>query len=227
MRCILYNLKRDNFKEIYKAKGFKQPDVAKGIGVSLDTVKSWTRTGSTISPDETNIKSLIKFLQCRIEDIAEIDPAFVQNNDEFDDIIMVPMVNIKAGAGAEGLLPDFISSERIPIWTKLLNGVNPKNLTMFQVVGDSMAPDISPDDWVMIDMVNGRHFDPVDAIYLINRDGSIQIKRLAFKGAKGIDIISTNKEYRIENTITDNIELFVIGKLYRHIRTLGALAIKE
>lgn len=72
----MYNLKREIFKEFYKSKGFKQPDIAKGIGVSLDTVKSWTRTGSTTSPDEGNIKALAKFLQCKIEDIAEIDKEF-------------------------------------------------------------------------------------------------------------------------------------------------------
>lgn len=223
----MYKLKQEEFKRRYKEAGYKQDTIAKKLGVSLDAVKNWTRKdGNARIPDNDNIKAIAKALKCSVEDIAEIDPAF-KNKDDFDGITMLPIVDIKAGAGAEGLLPDFITHERVPIWSKFLNGINPKNLAIFQVVGDSMAPDINPDDWVMIDMVNGRYFEPVDAIYLINRDGSIQIKRLAFKGAKGIDIISTNKEYRTENTIDDNIELFVIGKLYRHIRTLGALAIKE
>lgn len=223
----MYKLKQSETQERYKSLGYTMDSLAIASGIKSNTLKSWFRKdGNARNPDSENLKKLCKVLKCSVEDIAEIDPAF-QNSSDFDGVTMIPMVDIKAGAGAEGLLPDFITSERVPIWTKFLNGINPKNLAIFQVVGDSMAPDINPDDWVMIDMVNGRHFDPVDAIYLINRDGSIQIKRLAFKGAKGIDIISTNKEYRIENTIADNIELFVIGKLYRHIRTLGALAIKD
>lgn len=207
--------------------GLKQKDVVKFLGESQSAVSKW------LSENEETRNSIPISILTKISELLNVDVAYligVQDSkkaDIVDGISMVPIVDIKAGAGAEGLLPDFITHERVPIWSKFLNGINPNNLAIFQVVGDSMEPTIRPDDWVVIDMVNGRQFEPVDAIYLINRDGSIQIKRLAFKGSKGIDIISDNKEYRAENTITDNIELFVIGKLYRHIRTLGALAIQE
>lgn len=208
-------------------KNIKQKELVKLLGESQSAISKWLSENEDIRNDIpiTILAKIAKIIDVDVEYL--IGTQEQKKIEQSNNVTMVPMVDIKAGAGAEGLLPDFITSERVPIWTKFLNGTNPKNLAIFQVVGDSMAPDINPDDWVMIDMVNGRHFDPVDAIYLINRDGSIQIKRLAFKGAKGIDIISTNKEYRIENTIADNIELFVIGKLYRHIRTLGALAIQE
>lgn len=224
----MYKLKQSETQERYKSLGYTMDSLANVSGIKANTLKSWFRKdGNERNPDAENLKKLSSVLKCKIEDIADIDPEFSSSNNEIEGVTMVPVVDIKAGAGAEGLLPDFVTHERVPIWSKFLNGINPKNLAIFQVVGDSMEPTIRPDDWVVIDMVNGRQFDPVDAIYLINRDGSIQIKRLSFKGSKGIDIVSDNKEYRAENTITDNIELFVIGKLYRHIRTLGALAIKD
>lgn len=208
-------------------KNIKQKELVKLLGESQSAISKWLSENEDIRNDIpiTILAKIAKIIDVDVEYL--IGTQEQKKIEQSNNVTMVPMVDIKAGAGAEGLLPDFITSERVPIWTKFLNGINPKNLAIFQVVGDSMAPDINPDDWVMIDMVNGRHFDPVDAIYLINRDGSIQIKRLAFKGAKGIDIISKNTDYRVENTIDDNIELFVIGKLYRHIRTLGALAIKD
>lgn len=224
----MYKLKQVEAQERYKALGFTMDSLAIHSGIKANTLKSWFRKdGNERNPDSENLKKLIKVLKCNINDIAEIDPEFETGTDHSLDVItFIPMVNIAAGAGAEGLLPDLITEERIPIWTKLLNGVNPKNLTMFQVVGDSMETTIRPDDWVIIDMVNGREFHPVDGIYLINKDGSIQIKRLHFKGAKGVDIISDNKEYPVENTAADQIDMFVIGKLYRHVRTLGSLAEK-
>ena len=207
--------------------GIKQKDLVKFLNESQSAISKWLSENEKIRND-IPISILTK-----IAKILDVDVDYLtgsQDNKKIgmvDNITMVPVVDIKAGAGAEGLMPDFITSERVPIWSKFLNGINPNNLAIFQVVGDSMMPTIMPDDWVMIDMVNGRQFEQVDAIYIIYRDGSIQIKRLAFKGNKGVDIISDNKEYRIENTVNDGIELFVIGKPYRHIRTLGALAIKE
>lgn len=208
-------------------KGIKQKDLVKLLGESQSAISKW------LSENENTRNDIPISILTKISKILDVDVEYLigtQDSKKIEvsnNVTMLPIVDIKAGAGAEGLLPDFITHERVPIWSKFLNGVNPKNITIFQVVGDSMADTIMPDDWVMIDMVNGRQFEPVDAIYLINRDGSIQIKRLAFKGNKGVDIISDNKEYRVENTVNDGIELFVIGKLYRHIRTLGSLAIKE
>lgn len=222
----MYKFKREEFRKLYKSKGVTYEDLSLILGIPFDTIASWMRKDGKRQPNDENIRILAKYFKCRIEQIADIDEDFIPESSP-QNVTMVPVVDIKAGAGAEGLMPDFITHERVPIWSKFLNGINPNNLAIFQVVGDSMMPTIMPDDWVMIDMVNGRQFEPVDAIYLINRDGSIQIKRLAFKGNKGVDIISDNKEYRVENTVNDGIELFVIGKLYRHIRTLGALAIKE
>lgn len=206
--------------------GFKQKDMVKHLGESQSAVAKWLSENDEIRNDIPNtiLAKIAALLKVDIEYLLGIQDEKRKESNPY--ITFIPMVNIAAGAGAEGLLPDLITEERIPIWTKLLNGVNPKNLTMFQVVGDSMETTIRPDDWVIIDMVNGREFHPVDGIYLINKDGSIQIKRLHFKGAKGVDIISDNKEYPVENTAADQIDMFVIGKLYRHVRTLGSLAEK-
>jgi phage repressor protein C with HTH and peptisase S24 domain len=223
----MYKFNRELFKKICKDKGITYEDISKGTGISESGIASWMRADEKRQPNDKNIKILSKFLNIKINEIATLDPEFDKKpSNNLDVITYIPMVNVAAGAGAEGLLPDLITEERIPIWTKLLNGVNPKNLTIFQVVGDSMETTIRPDDWVIIDMVNGRDFHEVDGIYLINKDGSIQIKRLQFKGVKGVDIISDNKEYQIENTANDQIDMFVIGKLYRHVRTLGSLAEK-
>lgn len=211
----------ENLKQFMRNKKITADEIAGKIGVTRGTVTHWSN-GLRFPKDDLTIQSIASVLSISVGEL------FGEHKLETatDGLSYLPLVNVYAGAGAEGFLPDIITEERIPIWTKLLNGVNPKNLTIFQVVGDSMDTTIRPDDWVIIDMVNGRDFHHVDGIYLINKDGSIQIKRLQFKGAKGVDIISDNKEYPMENTVTDHIDMFVIGKLYRHVRTLGALAEK-
>lgn len=147
------------------------------------------------------------------------------------DFTMLLSYNVKAGAGAEGYLPDTLESTKLPVSNKLLNGCNTEFLHIIQVAGDSMQPTISDNDWLIIDMVsNGkvdRVFEKVNGVYLINRDGLIQIKRLEFLGNKGVDIISDNQAYETKNNIKDSIELEILGKLFKQIKDLGSLAIKE
>lgn len=192
MRCILYNLKRDNFKEIYKAKGFKQPDVAKGIGVSLDTVKSWTRTGSTISPDETNIKSLIKFLQCRIEDIAEIDKDFVVSKTR---TTYRPLIGSASCGVPTTYYYDDVEMLAAP------DGVG-KNSYYVKADGDSMTPRINSGDLILCDpdcevsSGNVVHFE---------WDGEHGVKRYVEQGNVRM-MVSTNSDYQ-PLIITNEYEL--------------------
>jgi len=177
-----------------------------------------------------------------INNIEEIVRTEIANNpDKYTDLINNPInnqnfsmllsYNIKAGAGAEGFLPDTLEATKIPISNKFLNGSNADFLHIIQVAGDSMYPTVSDNDWLIIDMVsNGetcRQFEKVNGIYLINRDGLVQIKRLEFLGKKGIDIISDNQAYETKNTIKDHIELEIIGKLFKQVKDLGSLTITE
>lgn len=206
--------------------GIKQKDMVKRLGENQSAVAKWLSENDDIRNDiPISVLSKIAY-------ILNVDVAYLIGSqdekriDPSNGVTFIPVVNIAAGAGAEGLLPEYITEERVPIWTKFLNGINPKNLSIFQVVGDSMEPTIRPEDWVIVDMVNSRSVEMVDSIYLISKDGSIQIKRLHFRGSKGVDIISDNKEYPTENTILNNIELHILGKLYKHVRSLGSLAEK-
>ena len=70
------------------------------------------------------------------------------------EVSLVPVVtNIVAGAGAEGLMPDIIHAEKLPVLNKFLNGADPDYMSIIQVAGDSMATTIMPNDWLIIDNV--------------------------------------------------------------------------
>ena len=72
-----------------------------------------------------------------------------------------------------------------------------------------------------------RCFEKIAGIYVIQKDEGVQVKRLDFKGNRGIDIISDNKIYSKENTLQDGIEIYIIGKVFKHISDLGSLVISE
>lgn len=218
-------------------KGIKQKDVVAYLQESQSAVAKWLSLNEKIRNDLPNTILL------KIAKLLDVDPEYLVgmqdekrtiyfNNPNFS--TPIPLVtNTMAGAGSQGIIPDIVHAERLPVSNRFLNGANPEYLSILQVAGDSMMPTIMPNDWVIIDMVTStdgtrtRAFEKIDGIYLINKDGSIQIKRLEFKGDRGVDIISDNTAYSRENTMRDGIELYIVGKLFKHIHDLGALAIKE
>ena len=200
-----------------------------GIKVKEDAIKKWRQSNSV--PKTKDLNKLCKLLKIDASDLLltkDTEKEVAINNYEYS---LLSSYNVMAGAAADGYLPDVLESTKVPIANKFLNGANADYLHIIQVAGDSMQPTINPNDWLIIDMVsNGnssRNFEKVDGIYLISRDGSIQIKRLAFRGTKGVDIISDNPMYPIDNTLEKGIELVVLGKLFKHIKDLGMLTIKE
>lgn len=131
------------------------------------------------------------------------------------------------GAGSFGVMDEtLITNTTLP--NGIFNGNTPKNtkhLMAFEVAGDSMSPIIDERNWVVIDMVDGRDYHPVDGIYLCNINSSYQIKRLQFLGTQGVEIISENPKYPIKNSLKcDTFE--IIGKLFTTIKIGSGLALK-
>lgn len=222
------------YKDLCKTKNQSQEGISEvlssayDIKTSVSAVKSWGRKENPTTPDLDKIIALADYFKVNFTDLLNIPIRVTTPANIIDyEVAMLPVMDIRVGAGSEGILPDFIDrSNLVPVSRKLLNGVDMGNLAIFQIVGDSMQPSINPDDWVIIDMVNERPFHEVDGTYLISKDGSIQIKRLHFKGTKGVDIISDNPIYPKENSKEDAIDLEIIGKLYMRIHSLGALAVE-
>lgn len=152
---------------------------------------------------------------------------FIFNTSNKEDSYILEVYEGAVGAGSEGVIEeDFVKKIRVSKAFVLDSNIKPENLMMFKVVGDSMEPTIAMNDWVIIDMANGRSFYEVDGIYLINIDDTIQIKRLHFRGKKGIDIISDNEKFPKLNSIEDCDRVTIIGKLYTHIKIGSGLALK-
>lgn len=188
----MYKFKSEVFKEIYKNRGFTQGDIAESIGVSIDTVKSWTRTNSKNGPDETNIKSIAKLLKVRIEEIAEIDKAFVSNK-------ISPMLRPLIGLASCGVPTTYYYDDVEMIEAPQGSG---ERSYYVRADGDSMIPRINTGDLILCDpdleIFSGNivHFE---------WDGEHGIKR--YVEQNGIRMmVAINQEYA-PIIITDEFEL--------------------
>lgn len=175
-------------------------ELALKIGYKATTSNNWYKDG--FSPlARTKIQELIK-------------PRAISSINT----ISIPIFEAVAGCGASGLVEqlhlkgedNFIFDARV-----FPADITSKNIAMIRIVGDSMCPYLDENDWALIELRNGRAIEPIEAVYLIEYEGSVQIKRVQVIGKKAI-IKSDNKEYE---PFTLGINDFdIVGKIIARLK---------
>lgn len=128
---------------------------------------------------------------------------------------LVPVYNVHASAGHGALVPEEYMISQIsfpPGYLQKLTRADPRNLAIIGVKGDSMAPSLSDDDVVMLDM--SKRDLSYDGLFVIRDNGDgLLVKRIGRAGRKGyIMVISDNSNLYppIERAMLD---VEVIGKV--------------
>lgn len=133
----------------------------------------------------------------------------------------VVLLPFRAGGGAEGILDEWTEpQEFVDIDSRLLpkNG-SCKHPAIIQMHGESMAPIYDSGDYILLDMVNGRSFEPVDGVYLIKYGSSVQIKHVSFVGNGDIICSSENSRYPPFQPVKDfGLEWEIIAKVCGSIK---------
>jgi phage repressor protein C with HTH and peptisase S24 domain len=227
-------------RELIENSGIKQIELVKYLQVNQGTFGKWISLKETTNRKIPNdyIREIARYFKVSTdwilygEDSGYKKPPNSINavsNIEYatNNYFEMKIYKGAVGAGSMGEIDDsFMETTLLP--KRILPNdliMESNNKVMFEVVGDSMTPTIKENDWVIIDMVNGREFYEIDGIYLCNIDSTYQIKRLQFKGTKGVDIISDNKNYNIINS--QECDLFeIVGKLHTTINIGSGLALK-
>lgn len=126
--------------------------------------------------------------------------------------IMVPRLGVQAsaGAGAEVDGEFEVGSYRFDAaWLRDICSARPENLSVIRVTGDSMAPTLSDSDDVLVD----RSAAVRDGVYVLRRDDTLMVKRIALAPSSGtLTISSDNPAYPTWRDVpADGIE--VIGRV--------------
>ncbi|MBF0260409.1 MAG: helix-turn-helix transcriptional regulator [Magnetococcales bacterium] len=131
------------------------------------------------------------------------------------DYVSIPRYDVYCSAGAGAL----VESERIieHINFKLEwfidMGLQRDKAALISVDGDSMAPTLKNGDMVLVDL---RERDRVtaDAIYVIDHDGTLKVKRLRKTFTGDLMIISDNPSYPHETIRqSDGVPIRVVGRV--------------
>lgn len=129
--------------------------------------------------------------------------------------VRVPRYDVSASAGAGAFqvseqVVDYIQFK--PDWIKNTLGTSAQALALIQVKGDSMAPTLSDGDIILVD-TSDRHFE-ANAIYVLQLEGSLLVKRIQRKIDGTVVIKSDNLAYEPETVRGDLLDqLNVVGRV--------------
>lgn len=127
------------------------------------------------------------------------------------DYAFIPRRDVMAAAGDLVLIPGEEVVDYVLFKTEYLRrdlGLDPRNLTVIQAKGDSMEPTIRSGDLLLLDMSQAYEGD--NAIYVLNIDGRVLVKRLAFRLDGAIEVKSDNERYASELVKPQGNDLFRI-----------------
>lgn len=175
-------------------------ELSEALGVSPTTIRTWR--GRNKIPASAFRK-------------AELS---VQNapNVKADTRISLPFYEISASAGIGTLIEveeqaNLISFE--PEWLNKEIGVNPNDVFLMLVEGDSMYPTLKNGSMIMVN----RHFNGLsDGIYVMRHEQNLLVKRLQMLPNSIIKVKSDNKLYEpweINKENLDGTDIEIIGRV--------------
>ncbi|AKH39462.1 hypothetical protein AAW31_04760 [Nitrosomonas communis] len=132
-----------------------------------------------------------------------------------NDFVFVPRYDVRGSAGHGSI----IHSEQIvdhlafrADWVKNTLGVTEKDLVLISVKGDSMEPTIGNEDLILVNIQEHRIEE--NAIYVLQHDGALLVKRIQRKMDGSVIIKSDNLLYEQEVLDSSKAEaLRVLGRV--------------
>jgi phage repressor protein C with HTH and peptisase S24 domain len=137
------------------------------------------------------------------------------------EFVFVPRYDVTASAGGgaqvyDESIVDYLAFKKN--WV-LQMGLDPGNLLLAEVRGDSMSPTINHADLVMLDTRQSRIKS--EGVYMINLRGVLLVKRLQIKINGVVEVVSDNKKYEKEVISGEELErLIVVGQIVWHVKKI-------
>lgn len=140
----------------------------------------------------------------------DISPKVITVNSQQNENIL--LVNQKAAAGYPQNIHNVEWYEQLPSFDFPLPQFRNATYRGFQVEGDSMIPNIRPDEWVIGRAVSGVHDISDNRVYVVVLNDSVLVKKLKKVHSNLFKLISFNEEYPpLEVSLKDIQELWLVN----------------
>lgn len=165
---------RERFRVMSKTD-FKNPsDMAGKTGVEQASLSRFLKEDSTSGLSLSTALKIIEYFGGEIVFPGDRKPETVA----LDDFVMVPKVKARLGAGSSLIVDGDVKGLYAfrQDFMERLHVINWRNLVLFDVMGDSMDPEIKNRDSVLVDTSDREIIGGL--IYAIRVEDEIQVKRL-------------------------------------------------
>lgn len=190
-------------------------ELSRRIGVSHVTIGKWLK--DEFLPSGENLESLANYFSVTPAFIlfGETGVGGVQSVEINEEEVSIPVVDVRASCGYGIVSPSVTLVKMFRVaraWlaTRLITGANISALHIITADGDSMSPSIQSGDFAFVDTTQTRI--NADALFAVQYGGSIFIKRVMLRADGGVDLISDNSKYPIQN-VEDPESLRVVGRV--------------
>ncbi|WP_258869295.1 XRE family transcriptional regulator [Aquitalea aquatica] len=202
-------------REAREAMGVPRIEAANVVGVSLSTFQAWE--AGEREPDATKISIYAKkyglaadwllfgegeMRKGSTDKVASSSDSQCQccdtlgNPVDLDEFVFIPRYNLKAAAGhgaaVAGEKPIFSMSFR-RYWIDNFLRIDPKDLSVLSVKGDSMEGVLNDRDVIL---VNHADTSPTTGLYVLRIEGDLLVKRVQKLPGGKLEIMSANEAYR-------------------------------
>ena len=208
------------FKEIREENQFTQAEFAEKLGIKSSTAdieRGRTKLAGTVVMEllrQFSINPMWLFGQSHQKhlNIHQVDtmPKVITVNSEEDENIM--MVNQRAAAGYPHNIQDVEWYKQLPAFDFPLPQYRNATYRGFQVEGDSMLPNLRPDDWVLAKAIPSLAEATDHKIYVIVMYDTVVVKKLhKLADPSTIRLVSLNEEYApFEVKVSDIQEIWQV-----------------
>lgn len=216
------SIEAKRFKKVREEQNQTQQSFAALLGLSgstADIERGKTKISGKIVTEllqQFNINPLWlfgrSFVQCIDISGGDVAPKVITLNPDGDDSIV--LVNQKAAAGYPHNIQDVEWYQSLPTFGIPLPEYRNATYRGFQVEGDSMLPNIRPNEWVLGKAVASITEASDSKIYIVVLKDSVLVKKLQkVAGAPDrVRLISLNPEYLpIDVLVTDIQELWMVN----------------
>ncbi|HZR35702.1 MAG TPA: LexA family transcriptional regulator [Nevskia sp.] len=179
------------------------------VGVTRQAVNGWFSTGSI---SKGTLRRIAEYIDRPAEEILRaIDGEQINQPDikalgelrpapyEPSSLISIPELNVAGSMGPGALVPDHVEVVRRIVvdpahLSRKVGYTSKASLQFITGYGDSMEPTFSDGDVLLVDA--GIYEVRIDAVYVLERENEIFIKRLQRRPDGSLLMISDNKNYQ-------------------------------